>query len=89
MSIELDRERQRQRLQDCRLCAKWFLGCLNGREKWADKAITPNMRYAGQSGQEFPNAQVLDIPEAEYPLRMFCDAFEWDPDPERLGRAVY
>jgi len=21
--------------------------------------------------------------------RMFCDAFEWDPNPERLGRVLY
>lgn len=74
---------------DCVLCIAWFLGCLNGRKKWKDEAVTPNYRYAGQSGKEYPKADVLSIPDEEYPLRGYCDAFKWDTSPERLGRAVY
>ena len=55
--------------KNCPLCVCWFLGCLNGRKKWKDKAITPNLRDVGK--------------------RMFCDAFEWDPNPERMGRVLY
>lgn len=70
---------------ECRGCVHFFLGCLNGRKKWTDKASTPNFRYAGQSGREY-----IDPPsvESEFPLRCFCDAFEADPDPSRRGRVV-
>ncbi len=75
------------RLADCLECAKWFLGCLNGREKWEDKAKTPNLRYIGQSGKVYTPDE-LTAPEDEYPMRMICDDFEWDPDPNRHGRVV-
>ncbi len=86
MNVDKLRQWQKQRLPDCCLCVSWFLGCLHGRRKWQDKAITPGFRYVGQSGKEYGKHE--NIPEAEYPLRMFCDAFNWDPDPERLGRAA-
>ena len=57
------------RKPDCLLCTAWFLGCLNGRETWAEEAVTPNFR-------EEPDG------------RAHCDAFQWDPNRERLGRAV-
>jgi len=77
---------QKQGLPACRLCVNWFLGCLNGRRKWTDKAVKPNFRYAGQSGREYGEHE--NIPAAEFPLRMHCDAFTRDPDPGRLGRVV-
>ena len=70
---------------DCLDCAHWFLGCLNRRSKWKDKAIMPNYRMVGQSGVEYS----VDIPDSEYPLRGFCDDFYRDPDPERNGRVVW
>ncbi|MEN8134292.1 MAG: hypothetical protein ABFS18_01980 [Thermodesulfobacteriota bacterium] len=74
--------------KDCRLCACWFLGCLNGREKWEDKAITPNMVVVGQSGKVYPDKN-YPTTETEYPLTaMFCNAFIADPRPERRGRVV-
>ena len=63
------KEYRKQKLPCCELCVHWFLGCLNGRKEWKDKAITPNQRFVGD--------------------RMLCDNFEWDPNPERLGRVVY
>lgn len=74
------------RLPDCRRCANWFLGCLNGREKWADDAVRPNFRYAGQSGAEYTDYD--KAPGADRPLRRVCDAFEWHPDPEVQGRVI-
>lgn len=63
----------RTRAVGCRECTYWFLGCLHGREKWHDQAVTPNKRY-------FANG--LGEPA------MRCDAFEWDHDEERRGRCV-
>ena len=61
------------REKQCRECSAWFLGCLNGREKWSDKAVTPNYhRVRLQSGN---TAGV-------------CDAFQPDPNPKRHGRIV-
>jgi len=68
-TLEQLKQYREQQLPCCELCVHWFLGCLNGRKKWKDKAITPNQRYEGE--------------------RMLCDAFEWDSNSERLGRAVY
>lgn len=62
------------RRRECRECVNWFLGCLNGREKWHDKAITPNFRHEA---------------DPDGTTRMLCDAFEFDPDPHRHGRIVY
>lgn len=58
----------------CTECSKWFLGCLNGREKWHDKAIMPNLR---------------EVTLADGTKSHICDAFELHPDPNRKGRAVY
>lgn len=77
---------QEQRLPHCRLCMNWFLGCLNGRSTWKDKAVRPGFRLTGQSGREYQEPD--SIPGAELPLRSHCDEFEWGPDPERLGRVV-
>lgn len=78
---------RRNELPDCRLCVNWFLGCLNGREQWKDKAITPNRRRIGCSGKEYSLEDA--ITSEEYPVRMMCDDFRWDPNEERLGRAVW
>jgi hypothetical protein len=78
---------QSQGLQDCPLCVNWFLGCLNGRNKWADKSVKPGFCYTGQSSKEYISC--ADIPPTEYPLRMHCKAFIWDPNSERLGRVVF
>lgn len=58
----------------CLECVNWFLGCLNGRENWKDKAVMPNRRLVTlQNGtQEF-----------------LCDAFQFHSDPYRKGRVVY
>jgi hypothetical protein len=58
----------------CTECVNWFLGCLNGRERWKDKAITPNWRY---------------IRLSDGTGSTLCDAFSYHPDPRRKGRAVY
>jgi hypothetical protein len=88
--VERLRQYQANNLPDCPLCVNWFLGCLNGRQNWTDKAVHPNFRFVGVSGKEYSySIRHENIPGAEYPLRMFCDAFEWDPKPERLGRVVY
>lgn len=58
----------------CLECANWFLGCLNGREKWKDKAIMPNLR---------------DVVLRDGSKSKLCDAFYLDPNPKRKGRAVY
>lgn len=58
----------------CDECVNWFLGCLNGREKWGDKAITPNKRF---------------IPLSDGTTGMLCDAFQYDPNPHRKGRVVF
>jgi len=85
---ELERLRayQAARLPDCILCQSWFLGCLNGREKWKDKAVSPGKKYIGKSGAEFEPEEIP--PDHEYPVRAYCDAFTWDIDPDRLGRVV-
>jgi hypothetical protein len=57
----------------CRECSNWFLGCLNGREKWKDKAITPNHRH-------------VQLEDGTY--SSVCDAFQLDPNPNRKGRVV-
>lgn len=87
--LEQLKKYQDQKLPDCPLCLNWFLGCLNGRKEWSDKSVTPNLRFVGQSGAEYPDSDNQKIPETEYPCRMFCDAFQWDPSKERLGRVVY
>lgn len=66
----MDKERE----PECLECANWFLGCLNGREKWGDKAITPNKRY---------------ITLKDGTKGMLCDAFQLDPNPNRHGRVVF
>ncbi len=73
----------------CRRCVFWFLGCLRGREQWKDKPDTPNIRFEGADGNAYPYRGGKDLPKKAYPLRMVCDGFEADPDPERLGRAVW
>ena len=87
--LEQLRQYQKQKLPDCPLCVNWFLGCLHGRREWKNKAVTPNLRYAGQSGKEYKRENISAIPVNEYPLRMYCDAFTWDPNPERLGRVCF
>jgi len=67
----------------------WFLGCLRGREKWSDEAVTPNIRFEGADGRIYPYRGGGEVPKYAYPLRMVCDGFEADPDPNRLGRAVW
>jgi hypothetical protein len=57
----------------CLECSNWFLGCLNGREKWKDKAITPNFR----------TVTLIDGTHST-----LCDAFNLDPNPYRHGRVV-
>jgi hypothetical protein len=59
--------------EHCLQCSEWFLGCLNGREKWKDKAITPNHR----------NVELEDGSTSSV-----CDAFQLDPNPKRNGRVV-
>lgn len=58
----------------CLECSNWFLGCLNGREKWKDKAITPNYRQVVL--RDGTNSHL-------------CDAFNLDPNPCRHGRVVF
>lgn len=53
-----------QRKPDCDECSHWFLGCLNGRKKWRDKAKILNLRF-------------LDKNENGGYDRMRCDEFEW------------
>ena len=60
--------------EHCIECSNWFLGCLNGREKWKDKAVMPNHR----------RVQLKDGDTS-----FVCDAFNLHPDPERKGRVVY
>lgn len=69
----LERARH-EREPHCRECTAWFLGCLNGRETWKDKAIRPNFR----------NVTLRD----GY-IGGLCDAFQLDPNPNRHGRLVY
>lgn len=59
--------------EHCRECSAWFLGCLNGREKWSDKAIMPNHRQVRLEDESVSHV---------------CDAFDLDPNPRRKGRAV-
>jgi hypothetical protein len=87
--LEQLKQYREQGLKDCPLCVCWFLGCLNGRKEWKDKSVKPNFRFVGLSGTEYPDSDNPAIPDSEYPCRMFCDAFQWDPSKERLGRAVY
>jgi hypothetical protein len=61
------------REQHCRECANWFLGCLNGRETWKDKAITPNERSV-----RLEDGSIASV----------CDAFKLDPNKGRKGRVV-
>lgn len=62
------------RVHCCTECSNWFFGCLNGREKWKDKAIMPNHReFKLESGT----------------VESVCDAFVMHPDPCRKGRAVW
>lgn len=63
-----------EREPHCIECVKWFLGCLNGREKWKDKAAMPNLRQVTLSDGSQSHV---------------CDAFEFHPDPCRKGRAVW
>ena len=72
----------------CRMCAYWFLGCLRGRKKWHDTAVQPNVRFEGADGITYPRYGD-DPPEDALPLRMVCDGFETDPNPQRMGRVVY
>jgi uncharacterized FlgJ-related protein len=59
--------------EHCRECSNWFLGCLNGREKWGDKAITQNYR-------------IVQLEDGT--CKHVCDAFALDPNPKRNGRVV-
>ena len=61
---------------DCENCVCWFLGCLNGRKKWKDKAITPNLRCVGQSGKEYPYESSPSPSLDDYPLKTYCDDFD-------------
>lgn len=61
------------REKHCRECSAWFLGCLNGRERWKDKAIMPNLH----------KVRLEDGTSASV-----CDAFQLDPNPNRKGRIV-
>lgn len=56
-----------KRKPDCEECYHWFFGCLNGRDKWQDKANTPNLRF-------------LDPNTKGGHDRMRCDAFDWRPE---------
>jgi len=72
----------------CQMCRAWFLGCLHGRQEWTDKADQPNIRFEGADGRAYSRFGD-DPPKDAFPLRMLCDAFELDPNPQRMGRAVY
>ena len=63
-----------EREHHCRECSSWLLGCLNGREKWSDKAVKPNYR----------TVTLRDGSSAG-----LCDAFNLDPNPCRQGRVVF
>jgi hypothetical protein len=73
----------------CEQCVYWFLGCLRGRKKWKDKADTPNIRLEGADGKVYPYSGGGPVPQAAMPLRMVCDGWTADPDPTRMGRAVW
>jgi hypothetical protein len=73
----------------CEKCVYWFLGCLRGRKEWKDEADTPNIRYEGADGKVYGYRHTGPVPDAAMPLRVVCDGFTPDPDPTRLGRAVW
>lgn len=60
----------KQRLPDCDECCHWFLGCLNKRMTWKDKAIMPNLRFLDPNKEGGYN-------------RTRCDDFEWRPELNR------
>lgn len=73
----MDVTQQKPRPRTCGECDKWFLGCLNGREKWKDPAVMPNLR--------------TEVDE-DGTVRRLCDAFEFFPMPDgelRNGRIVF
>jgi len=59
----------------CTECGRFFLGCLNGRKKWKDKAITPNYRDG------------VDSDWWGHPSSL-CDAFKWSVRGNQHGVAV-
>lgn len=63
-----------EREPHCLECSAWFLGCLNGRERWKDKAVQPNHRQ---------------VTLKDGTKSFLCDAFDLDPNPCRKGRAVF
>jgi protein gp37 len=63
------------RHKGCRECRYHFLGCLNGRTEWKDKAVTPNFRSSGHN-------DFFGCPDC------LCDAFEWGLHSEDHGVAV-
>lgn len=63
-----------EREPHCLECSCWFLGCLNGREKWKDEAIRPNFHW---------------ITLKDGTRGGLCDAFQLDPNPKRHGRVVF
>lgn len=71
--VELADKTEDGREKHCRECSCWFLGCLNGRERWKDEAITPNLH----------KVQLEDGT-----VSFACDAFQLDPNPKRKGRIV-
>lgn len=64
--------------KDCEKCVNWFMGCLHGRKEWKDKADKPNFRLVGLTGREYGENEEEKIPAEEYPLRAYCDSFEYN-----------
>lgn len=77
--IRADKKRHRPRLflrqAGCSECSHFFLGCLNGRKKWKDEAITPNWRASGH--EDYFGRQ-----------DSICDAFRWARHGRGHGVAV-
>ena len=59
----------------CTECGRFFMGCLNGRKKWKDEAITPNYRDG------------VDSDWWGHPSGL-CDAFKWSRLGNQHGVAV-
>ena len=73
--LKRDRPRLFLRQPGCSECRSFFLGCLHGRKKWKDVAITPNWREAEQK-------DYFGHPDS------ICDAFNWSADGRGHGVAV-
>lgn len=63
------------RRSGCSECRFHFLGCLRGRKRWEDEAVSPNFRACD-------HRDYFGSPEHT------CDGFEWHKDPVGHGVAV-